>query len=160
MPERRSYERNRLATFPPSAAARQNQSVLLKRSQSVRYETIGRATGHDKSWVSRFLSGSALVSLPELLAWLDQCDVRLVSPESGENEREIADQERIEQLQSAINALELTREELHAAANVNREFILALIELARVGLDALLEKHITQPKSADRANPITPSLDG
>jgi hypothetical protein len=152
MPERRSLERNRLATFPPTTTARYSHSLLLKRSQVVRYESIGRATGHDKSWVSRFLSGSALASLPELLAWLDQCDLRLVGQELEEDVFGLADQERIERLQSAINALELTRGELRAAATVDREFILALIEVARVGLGALLEKHLTSPTTRTKTD--------
>lgn len=159
MPERRAPERNRLATFPPTTTARHNQSLLLKRSQMMRYESIGRATGHDKSWVSRFLSGSALVSLPELLAWLDQCNLRLVSPEDDGDMVGLVDQEHIERLQSAIDALELRREELRSAANLDREFILALIEVARVGLGALLEKHLTQPGSPHKIGTTTPATD-
>lgn len=152
MLERRAAERNRLATFPPTVTARQNHSVLLKRSQLVRYETIGRATGHDKSWVSRFLSGSALTSLPELLAWLDQCALNLVLHDVAEDRFAPTDHERVVQLQSAISALELTRYKLRREATIDREFILALIELARVGLDALLETH-SAPNSTETDSP-------
>ncbi|WP_281051560.1 hypothetical protein [Thauera sp. GDN1] len=133
--------------------------MLTKHSQLVRYESIGLATGHDKSWGSRFLSGTALASMPELLAWLDQCDLRFVSPEGEEDVLGVTDQERIERLQSAINALELTRGELRTAANINREFILALIEIARVGLDALFEKHLTQPDNSHDDDTTARSLD-
>ena len=156
MSERRAAERNRLATFPPTAAARSNHSMLLKRSQLVRYETIGRATGHDKSWVSRFLSGSALTSLPELLAWLDQCELRFACPQLAENQSGLTDHEQVERLQSAISALELTREQLRAKEHVDREFILALIELARVGLDALLETH-SSPSTTQTDSPLAPA---
>ncbi|WEN42135.1 hypothetical protein CKCBHOJB_01720 [Thauera sp. GDN1] len=97
--------------------------------------------------------------MPELLAWLDQCDLRFVSPEGEEDVLGVTDQERIERLQSAINALELTRGELRTAANINREFILALIEIARVGLDALFEKHLTQPDNSHDDDTTARSLD-
>ncbi len=133
-------ERNRLATFPSTTAARQNHSVLLKRSRQVRYESIGRATGHDKSWVSRFLSGSALISFPELLAWLDLCDLHLISPE-GEHESGASPEEWLERLRLTIEALDLVRLELGTKSHTEHEFILALIEFARIGLTSLLERH-------------------
>lgn len=157
MPERRNAERNRLATFPATANARHNHGLLLKYSQLLRYEAIGRATGHDKSWVSRFLSGSALASLPELLVWLDQCGLRLENPEPLEGEFALTDQERVEQLQAAIHALERTRGELQAQLQAEHEFILALIELARVGLSTLLEKHLYPKTQGNEDGTIAPA---
>lgn len=56
MPDR---ERNTAATFAETGTARHNLSMLLRKSSARRYAEIARITGHDKSWVSRFLSGSA-----------------------------------------------------------------------------------------------------
>ena len=63
--------RNGDATMPTTHASRVSVSVLLRASSDVGYAAIGRAVGHDKSWVSRFFSGQALISFPELLHWFD-----------------------------------------------------------------------------------------
>ncbi len=156
MPERRTAERNRLATFPLTASARQNHSLLIKRSQLVRYDTIARATGHDKSWVSRFLSGSALASLPELLAWLDECDLRIATQEIAEHALGPSHRDWAPRLQQAFVELGLTANTPLGDTQADSQVLLALIELARIGLDALLETN-APPGDTENANPPAPA---
>lgn len=79
--------RNGDATMPTTHTGRANHAFLLRSSADVGYSTIARVTGHDKSWVSRFLSGQGLATLPEILHWLDAISGVLCHPnESGIDE--------------------------------------------------------------------------
>ena len=82
----------------------------------------------------------------------DQYALNLALHDIAEEGFAPTDHERVVQLQSAISALELTRDKLRREATIDREFILALIELARVGLDALLETH-SAPNSTETDSP-------
>lgn len=69
--------RNGAATMPATHSARTSTSILMQASTDIGYAAVGRATGHDKSWVSRFFSGQSLASFPELLHWFDATGVTL-----------------------------------------------------------------------------------
>lgn len=75
--------RNGAATMPTTHTSRMSHAALLRASSDVGYAGIGRATGHDKSWVSRFLSGQGLASLPELLHWLDAAGLSIGHANDG-----------------------------------------------------------------------------
>lgn len=70
--------RNGVATPPNTMTARRNHGALLTASRDVGYSEVGRAVGHDKSWVSRALNGDCLMSMPELLTWLDKGGLRII----------------------------------------------------------------------------------
>jgi hypothetical protein len=100
--------RNGDATMPTTHSARANHAFLLRTSADVGYAAIGRATGHDKSWVSRFLSGQGLVSLAEVLHWLDAVSGVIVHPnESGVDE---AASDLLQALRGELSARDAGRE--------------------------------------------------
>lgn len=139
MPSSPSSPRNRFVTFPDTPAARRNLSRLLRETTTVGYTTIARATVHDKSWVSRFLAGNGLISLGELLVWLDRCQLVLDKdgvPQDG-------DKAMLERLESALRALDTLecRTQACTPCERERELMLSLIGFARIGLESLLQRY-------------------
>lgn len=129
MPDR---ERNTAATFAETGTARHNLSMLLRKSSARRYAEIARITGHDKSWVSRFLSGSARASLPELLRWLDACDLHLAHGDPNSHCSTLH-----EHLHTVTQGIDTLRASGKLGDDQHDALMYALIQLARLGLETL-----------------------
>ena len=69
-----------LSKCPDTRTAHANNAALLRASTDIGFSAVGAAVNHDKSWVSRFFSDQALVSRAGLMAWLDACNLRIVTP--------------------------------------------------------------------------------
>lgn len=146
MPSTASTSRNRFATFPDTPSARRNLTRLLRETTTVSYTQIARVTLHDKSWVSRFLAGNGLISLGELLAWLDQCELLLAKDVTGTDPIG-EDQALLARLEAALSALDTLRSNTLEACRCEREceLMLSLIGLARVGLEHLRQRYRSSP---------------
>lgn len=142
MPSSPSSPRNRFATFPDTPSARRNLSRLLRETTTVGYTTIARATVHDKSWVSRFLAGNGLISLGELLVWLDRCQL-VLDKDAPDGVPQDGDKAMLERLESALRALDTLecRTQACTACERERELMLSLIGFARIGLESLLQRY-------------------
>ena len=124
-----SVFRTGVATNPDTHSARENHAAILRASQEAGYGVVGRATGHDKSWVSRWLNSEGRVSLPELLAWLDQCELRIVRAEAvSETESDYALIDRAERVLRDLQQLEDVASHL---ADIDGELAQALLALAK-----------------------------
>lgn len=142
MPSSAPPPRNRFATFPDTPTARRNLSRLLRETSAVGYINIARATVHDKSWVSRFLAGNGLISLGELLAWLDRCQI-VFGKDEPDGPPQSGDEAMLERLESALHALVALKDSTLETSKCEREreLMLALIELVRIGLESLLQRY-------------------
>ncbi|MBV2264685.1 MAG: hypothetical protein KUL79_14190 [Thauera sp.] len=140
MPSSPSSPRNRFATFPDTPTARRNLSRLLRETTTVGYTSIARATVHDKSWVSRFLAGNGLISLSELLVWLDRCQL-VLDKDAPDGVPQDGDKAMLERLESALRALDALASRTQARTHCERELMLSLIGLARIGLESLLQRY-------------------
>lgn len=128
--------RNGTATVPNTLSAQQNNATLLRASQEVGYQEVGRVAGHSKAWVSRVLSCECVMSLPELLTWLDKCDLRIVPAERLTNG---TDHEQIERVAAALAGLNGIESALEATKEDGALF-LALLPLARRQLSQMAER--------------------
>jgi len=152
MPSTASASRNRFATFPDTPSARRNLTRLLRETTTVSYTQVARVTVHDKSWVSRFLAGNGLISLGELLAWLDLCELMLAKDVAGTDPIG-EDQALLARLEAALGALDTLKSNTLEACRCERacecececELMLSLIGLARVGLEHLLQRYRSAP---------------
>lgn len=134
--------RNGVATNPNTHSARENHSAILKASQEAGYSTIGRVTGHDKSWVSRWLNGNGLVSLPELLAWMDHCELRIVPAEAVGSDGDAALVERAERVLAGLNQLDDVAAQITGQDKMIADALLALAKRA-------LNSMVIKPDRAD-----------
>lgn len=136
MPNSGESARNRFATFPDTASARRNLSTLLRESTRLKYASVGQATGHDKSWVSRFLSGQGLISMTELLSWLDACQLELTTqePPSSSPQSEII---ALDRLDDAIRALQAEYPQHQSECCDQCECVIAALQVALVALEAI-----------------------
>ena len=142
MPSTASTSRNRFATFPDTPSARRNLTRLLRETTTVSYTQIARVTMPDKSWVSRFLAGNGLVSLGELLAWLDKCELMLAKDVFA-TDPSAEDEALLARLEAALRTLDALQSNTVEACQCAREceLLLSLIGLARLGLEHLLQRY-------------------
>jgi len=61
-----------------------NLAMLLHSIADNTQESIGKACGHDKSWVSRFQNGEGRICIEDLMNFLSATGLRLVSDTSQE----------------------------------------------------------------------------
>lgn len=122
--------RNGVATPPNTMTARRNHGALLTASRDVGYSEVGRAVGHDKSWVSRALNGDCLMSMPELLTWLDKGGLRIV------HESDLAEGNAAELLEAVNRAAGSIHTIEHFARQMGEsgEIYIAIAALARRAL--------------------------
>lgn len=57
----------------------QNENVLLRAIMGAGLTPIGKAIGHDHTYVVRFRKGEQGLKLPELLTMLETCGLKLIS---------------------------------------------------------------------------------
>ncbi len=129
--------RNGVATNPDTHSARANHAAILKASQEAGYAKVGRETGHDKSWVSRYLNGQGLASMPELLTWLDLCELRIVPAESVGTGNDQALVERAERVLAGLSQLDDVAAQI---TGQEQEFADALLALAKRALKSMTVK--------------------
>lgn len=141
MPNLGDNARNRYATFPDTPSARRNLSALLRESTRLRYATIATTTGHDKSWVSRFLSGQGLISMTELLLWLDACELEL-APQGAPPGCAPPDAVALDRLSEAIKALQAAYPKHQMECCDQCECVIAALQVALLTLET-----VQQPRS-------------
>lgn len=76
-----------VAAMPTTASARSNCTNLVRATQDVGYAAVAKATGHDKSWITRFFQEESRANLPEIMCWLDAVGLR-ITPADVEREDE------------------------------------------------------------------------
>lgn len=125
-----------MGTIPNTLSAQQNNAAMLRASQEVGYTEVGRAVGHAKSWVSRVLSCECVMSLPELLTWLDRCDLRIVPAEELEHGNSAERLEMIASILAHLDGIESAMRALEDGAPLQ----VALLTLARRALKDMAER--------------------
>ena len=130
--------RNGVKTKPETPGAIRNEGVLISATRDAGYAKVAEAIQLDKSWITRFFSGEGLVSLPELLHWLESIGLRLVEPSAE------ADADRL-LLQTLLQKTRLTlsREAGQLSGEavvVEPEEYQALLHFAQAGIKGLEEK--------------------
>lgn len=121
---------------PHTLSARKSLTALIRAFTDTGYAQIGRAVGHAKSWVSRWLSGELVANLPELLTMLDTAGLRIVHEDdlaAGTNG------EVVERLESVIDKL-TGIESAMAAMDDGGALHAQLLSLAIEALKARLER--------------------
>lgn len=119
-----------ITTTPDTATARRSQTALLRAFTDSGYATIGRSVGHDKSWVSRWLSGESVANLPELLHMLDTAGLRIVHEDdmAKGNGSELV--EKIDAALAQLSGIESALKAMEPGGELNA----ALLALARRAL--------------------------
>ena len=127
-----------LAKAPDTRTAHANNTALLRASTDIGFSAVGAAVSHDKSWVSRFFSDQALVSRAEMLAWLDACNLRIVTP----NAESAADAELLAALLKKTSAtLQRASNEFQGGdRSLSEDEYRSLLLLAQRGIKAMQEE--------------------
>lgn len=130
--------RNGISTEPDTHGARANKGAMLRAAQDAGYSVVGRACGHEKSWLSRFFSGECRISMPELLAMLDAMGLHVTQ---GDAERE-DDTEILSLLLRKAAANLQRRSERSDSSDVvmSADEYQALLALAKRGITAMQER--------------------
>ena len=123
-----------ITTTPDTHSARKNNTSLLRAFADAGYAIIARAVGHDKSWLSRWLSGESVSNLPELLTMLDSAGLRIVHED--ELASSTSDAEQVAALNAALSKLDGLSAAMKAMEEGN-ELHTALLALARRGLHSM-----------------------
>ena len=125
------------AAKPNTRSARDNEAALIRHSKLVGYRAISQATGHDLSWVCRWLQDDCRASLSEVLAWLDVCDLRIKEADGEtDDDRELL---QILLRKTAANLEKRSAEADNPVALSHAEYM-ALLQLAKRGLETMIVK--------------------
>lgn len=131
--------RNGISTEPDTHGARANKGAMLRAAQDAGYSVVGRACGHEKSWLSRFFSGECRISMPELLAMLDAMGLHVTQVD--------AEREDDTEILSLLLRKAATNLDRRAAAGVSADVVMsadeyqALLALAMRGIRAMQERY-------------------
>lgn len=114
---------------PATRTAQENIGVLLRASREAGYSVIGRRCGHDKSWVSRWLSGENKADIGEVLHWLDECGLKITY-----------ELDSVEQLIALAESIERDLQEIEKTGTLTDPVQSSLVRLASLGLQSIAER--------------------